>query len=178
MLVMDTLHYCRPMHNDTYSVHDRSLKPWWSRFLCSQTFCYVFSPPLSGLNWFSLSPFGGPGPHIPKVASPLLGSAHTPFPGSRTTKIKALISKCEFLCPICHVWSLWRQVKASFVIINELCLESSLFNFCMSSNNSQESNANHNHSMCQVPFIEGPALVPFQMPRITECIKCQVSTMH
>ncbi len=66
ILVMDTLHYCRPMHNDTYSVHDRSLKPWWSRLPCSQTFCYFFTPPLSGLNWCSSSPFGGPGPPPPK----------------------------------------------------------------------------------------------------------------
>ncbi len=26
ILAMDMLHYCWPMHNDTYSVHDRSLK--------------------------------------------------------------------------------------------------------------------------------------------------------
>jgi hypothetical protein len=77
-------HYCRLMHNDTYSVHDSSLKPWWSRLPRSQTFYYVFSPPLSRLNWCSLSPIGGPGPPTPKVASPLLGSPHTPFPGSRT----------------------------------------------------------------------------------------------
>ncbi len=77
-----------PMHNDTYSVHDRSLKPWWSHLPCSQTFYYVFSLPLSGLNWCSLSPIGGPGPPTPKVASLLLGSAHTPFPGSRTLSMK------------------------------------------------------------------------------------------
>ncbi len=84
ILVMDMLHYCCPMHNDTYSVHNRSLKPWWSHLSCLQSFCYVFSPPLSGLNWTQLSLFGGPGPPSPKMASPLLGSLHTPFPGSGT----------------------------------------------------------------------------------------------
>ncbi len=78
------LHYCWSMHEDTYSVHDRPLKPWWGRLPCFQTSCYVFSPPLSRLNWRSLSPIGGPGPPAPKVASLSLGSAHTPFPGSRT----------------------------------------------------------------------------------------------
>jgi hypothetical protein len=81
------LHYCWSMHDDTYSVHDRPSKPWWGRLPCFRTFCYVFSPPLSRLNWRSLSPIGGPGPPAPKVAFPLLGSAHTPFPGSRTIHI-------------------------------------------------------------------------------------------
>ncbi len=89
ILAMDMLHYCRLMHNDTYSLHDRSLKPWWSHLPRSQTFYYVYSPPLSRLNWCSLSPIGGPGPPTPKVASPLLGSVHTPFPGSRTLKLSA-----------------------------------------------------------------------------------------
>ncbi len=92
--------HCCPMHNDTYSVHDRSLKPWRSRPPCSQTFYYVFSPPLSGLNWCSLSPIGGPGPPTPKVASPLLGSAHTPFPGSRTVKSTAWWSENLGLKPV------------------------------------------------------------------------------
>ncbi len=80
---MGLLHYCCTMHNGTHSVHNRSLKPWWGRLPCSQTF-YVFSPPLSGLNWHSLSIVGGPGPPTPKVVSPLLGSAHTPLPGYGT----------------------------------------------------------------------------------------------
>jgi hypothetical protein len=84
ILVMDMLHYCCPMHNDTYSVQNRSLKPWWSRLPCLQSFCYLFSPPLSGFNWRLTSPFGGPGPPTPKKASTLLGSPHTPFPGSGT----------------------------------------------------------------------------------------------
>jgi hypothetical protein len=84
ILVMDMLHYCCLMHNDTYSVHDRSLKPWWSRLPCLQSFCYDSSPPLSGFNWRLTSPFGGLGPPTPKMASPLLGSPHTPFPGSVT----------------------------------------------------------------------------------------------
>ncbi len=32
------LHYPWLMHNDTHSVHDRSLKPWWGRLPCSRTF--------------------------------------------------------------------------------------------------------------------------------------------
>jgi hypothetical protein len=60
----------------------------WSRdgvvFFASRHFCYVFTSPLSGLNWISLAPTGGPGPPSPKVACLPLGSTHTPFPGSRT----------------------------------------------------------------------------------------------
>ncbi len=82
--VMDMLHYCCTMHNNTYSVHNRSSKPWWGCLLCPRSSCYAFSPPLSGLNWCSISPFGGPGPPTPKVASPFPGSAHTPSPWSRT----------------------------------------------------------------------------------------------
>ncbi len=98
ILTMDMLHYCCLMHNDTYSVHDRSLKPWWSRLPCLQSFCYVFSPPLSGLNWRLTSLFGGPGPPTPKMASPLLGSPHTPFPGSGTV---IAWSMCLFCCLPC-----------------------------------------------------------------------------
>ncbi len=83
--VMGMLHYCCTMHNDTHSV----LNPSWSRggvaFLALRHF-YVFSTPLSGLNWCSLSVVGGPGPPTPKVASPLLGSAHTPLPGYGTIR--------------------------------------------------------------------------------------------
>jgi hypothetical protein len=86
------LHYCWLMLDDTYSVHDRSLKPWWGRLPCLQTSRYVFSPPLSRLNWRSLSPTGGPGPPVPKMASPPLGSAHTPFPGSRTSTVTYLVT--------------------------------------------------------------------------------------
>jgi hypothetical protein len=78
--MMGMLHYRCTMHNDTHSVHNRLLKPWWGRLPCTQTIFYVFSSPLSKLNWRSLSVVGGPGPPTPKVASPLLGSAHTPFP--------------------------------------------------------------------------------------------------
>ncbi len=88
ILVIDMLHYDCPMHNDTYSVHNSSLKLWWSRSLCAWSFCYVFSPPLSRLNWCSSFPFGGPGPPTPKMATPLLGSTHTPSPESRTVSIR------------------------------------------------------------------------------------------
>ncbi len=59
----NTMSYILVMHNDTYSVHDRSLKPWWSRLPCLQPFCYVFSSPLSELNWRLTSPLGARGPH-------------------------------------------------------------------------------------------------------------------
>ncbi len=86
--VMVMLYNCCTMHNNTHSVHNRLLKPWWGRLLCPQSSCLVFPPPLSGLNWCSLSPLGGPGPPTPKVASPFPGSAHTPSPGFRTVNIK------------------------------------------------------------------------------------------
>ncbi len=88
ILVIGMLHYDCPMHNDTYSVHNRFLKPWWSRSLFPWPFCYVFSPPLSRLNWCSSSPFGGPGPPPPKWWPP--SSAHTPSPESRTVTSVAL----------------------------------------------------------------------------------------
>ncbi len=31
---IDMLHYGCPMHNDTYSVHNHSSKPWWSHLPC------------------------------------------------------------------------------------------------------------------------------------------------
>ncbi len=36
--MMGMLHYCYTMHNDTHSVHNRLLKPWWGRLPCTQTF--------------------------------------------------------------------------------------------------------------------------------------------
>ncbi len=53
----------------THSVHARILKPWrgslpWLPAISSS--CHVFLPPLSGLNWRSLSPLGNPVPLPPK----------------------------------------------------------------------------------------------------------------
>ncbi len=87
------LHFLADMHADTYSVHNRFLKPWWGRLLCFLTSCHVFSPPLSELNWRSLTPAGGLGPPTPKVASLSAVSAHTPFPGSRT---RIITSKAHY----------------------------------------------------------------------------------
>ncbi len=79
------LHYfLLVMHVNTHSVHNRILKPWWGRILCVFPSHHVLSPPLSKLNWHSLTPTGGPGPPTPKMASPPTGSAHSPFSGSRT----------------------------------------------------------------------------------------------
>ncbi len=48
------------------------------------TMDHVFSLPLSGANWCSLSLLWGFGPPFPKMALPFTGSAHTPFPGYKT----------------------------------------------------------------------------------------------
>ncbi len=87
-----TLHFLPGMRVNTYSVHNRFLKPWWGCLLCFLTSCHVFSPPLSELNWRLLTPTGGPGPPTPKVASPSAGSAHTAFPGSRIVRILTMYS--------------------------------------------------------------------------------------
>ncbi len=60
------------MHVNTHSVHNLILKPWRGRLLRVFSSCHVFSPPLSGLNWRSLTP---------------AGFAHTPLLGSRTITI-------------------------------------------------------------------------------------------
>jgi hypothetical protein len=75
------------MHISTHSVHNRILKPWRGRLLCVFSSRHVSSPPLSRLNWCSLTPVGGPGPPIPKMAFPPTGSAHTPSSGSRTRSV-------------------------------------------------------------------------------------------
>ncbi len=73
----------------TYSVQARILKPWRGnlpRLPAISSSCHVFPPPLSGFNWRSLSPLGGPvpGPSTSKMAPLSTGSAHTPLPGFRT----------------------------------------------------------------------------------------------
>jgi hypothetical protein len=78
------LHLSLAMYVDTYSVHGRSLKSWCGRLPCFQPSCHVFPSPLSGLNWCSLAPIGGPGPPTPRVASLPTGSTHTPLSGYRT----------------------------------------------------------------------------------------------
>ncbi len=111
---------CYSLYNarNTHSVHNYLLKTWWSCLLCPRSSCYVFPPPLSGINWCSLPPPGGPGPPTPKVASLFPGSAHTPSPWFRTLAIlwwiscsywtsetthwSALLMKgCQCLCKIC-----------------------------------------------------------------------------
>jgi hypothetical protein len=89
---------------------------FWSHEGVVFSSCYVFSPPLSGFNWRSLTPLGGPGPFTSKMASLSTGSAHTPSPGFRTitfhkcvfniqkehpTSIKLLIS-LVLLTPVKH----------------------------------------------------------------------------
>ncbi len=49
---------------------------------------HVFSLPLSGANWRSLSLLWGSGPPLPKMAPPSTGTAHTPFLGSNTNILR------------------------------------------------------------------------------------------
>ncbi len=83
----------------THSVHAHVLKPWrgslpWPPAISS--FCHVFPLPLSGLNWRSLSPLGGPGPSPSKMAPLFTGSAHTPLLGSGTRIISSV--KMNYIC--------------------------------------------------------------------------------
>ncbi len=70
----------------THTVQARVLKPWRGRLPSIFSSYHVFSPLLSGLNWRSLTPPGGPGPFISKMATLSTGSAHTPSPGFRTVQ--------------------------------------------------------------------------------------------
>jgi hypothetical protein len=65
------------MHVNTHSVHNRIPKPWRGRLLRVFSSCHVFPPPLSGLNWRSLTPTGGPSPSTPKMASLPTVRAHS-----------------------------------------------------------------------------------------------------
>ncbi len=74
----------------THTVHARVLKPWRGRLPSIFSFYHVFSPPLSGFNWRSLTPLGGPGPFTSKMASLSTGSVHTPSPGFGTNTLHML----------------------------------------------------------------------------------------
>jgi hypothetical protein len=65
----------------THTVHARVLKLWRGCLPSVFSSYHVFSPPLSGLNWRSLTPPGGPSPFPSKMATLSTGSAHTPSPG-------------------------------------------------------------------------------------------------
>ncbi len=94
------------MHT-TYSVHAGILKPWGGRspwLLLVFSFYHVFPLLLFGLKWLSSFPPWGSGPPFSKMAPPFTGSAHTPFPGSRTIralnlwpyiKLKATVVPCS-----------------------------------------------------------------------------------
>jgi hypothetical protein len=55
------------------------------------SFYHIFPPPLSGFNWRSLSPFGGPGPFTSKMVPLSTGSTHTPLQGFRTEGFRQLM---------------------------------------------------------------------------------------
>jgi hypothetical protein len=76
----------------THSVHARVLKPWRGSLPSISSSYHVFPPPLSGLNWRSLSPLGGPGPFTSKMVPLSTGSAHTPLPGFRTLYCSSIYS--------------------------------------------------------------------------------------
>jgi hypothetical protein len=76
----------------THSVHARILKPWRGRLPSVFSLYHVFSPPLSGLNWRSLTPSGGPGPFTSKITTLSTGSAHTPSLGSKTVTWQVIFS--------------------------------------------------------------------------------------
>ncbi len=63
---------------------------------------HVFPFPLSGANWRSLSLLWGSGPPFPNMAPPFTGSAHTPFPGSKTIIISFHYWMAKWQCP--HVF--------------------------------------------------------------------------
>ncbi len=60
-----------------YSVHARILKPWRGRLPSVFSSYHVFSPPLSELNWRSLTPPGGPVPSPQKWRPFPQGHAHS-----------------------------------------------------------------------------------------------------
>jgi hypothetical protein len=90
-------HFLLELCTWTHSVHALVLKPWRGRLPwlpAISTFCHVFPLSLSGLNWCSLSPLGGPGPSPSKMVPLFTGSMHTPLPGSGTVTEKQL--ECDF----------------------------------------------------------------------------------
>ncbi len=87
----DMLHYCWLMRNDTYSVHDHSLKPWWGGlpwrcdgvvFLALRHFLRLLSSPVQ-TQLMLIVPCWGPGTPHPQsgVPSPRV-PAHSPPQGT------------------------------------------------------------------------------------------------
>jgi hypothetical protein len=87
----------------THSVHACILKPWRGRLPSAFSSYHIFSPLLSGLNWLSLTPTGGPGPSTSKMAALPTGSAHTPLLGSRTVWVHAERSIQQSRCSNTYV---------------------------------------------------------------------------
>ncbi len=56
------LHYCWSMHDDTYSVHDRSLKPWLGRLPCFRHFVMSSHLPCPGSTDAHCLPLGARAP--------------------------------------------------------------------------------------------------------------------
>jgi hypothetical protein len=76
---------------------------------------HVFSLPLSGANWRSLSLLRGFGPPPPKMALPFTGSAHTPFPGYKTIVMQAGLHRYK---PLQHT------VKETMVYLTQVPITS------------------------------------------------------
>jgi hypothetical protein len=104
-------------------VHARILKPWRGRLPSVFSSYHVFSPPLSGLNWRSLTPPGGPGPLTSKMATLSTGSAHTPLLGPRT------LSNTFIQYTVSMAWAFFLHSKGSAVAGNILYKNYSLHKF-------------------------------------------------
>ncbi len=100
---VDMLHYCCTTHNDTHSVHNHLLKPWWGRPPCFQPFSHLlFSPVQTQLMpivhcWGSGLPYPKSGVPTPRV------HAH-PFPRARNTTIPQHTRTVEILLVLCILW--------------------------------------------------------------------------
>ncbi len=83
---------------------------------------HVLPPPVSGANWRSLFRPGGPFPIPPKMASSYTGSAHSPFPGRNTIRIRKIfvphiICKCKVSPEMEHtfcIFSVWAKLRSLY----------------------------------------------------------------
>ncbi len=117
------------MHNDTHSVHKRSLVLWRARPLCLEASRYVYPPPLSDANCPPFPPPGGPGPPAPKMVPISPGSTHTPSAPSVTIRMQHLKIKCKESWMICEMdfptyifHSINRQFKRHLTQFREISL--------------------------------------------------------
>jgi hypothetical protein len=100
VLAVDMLHYCCTMHNDTHSVHNRLLKPWWGRPPCFQPFSrLLFSPVQTQLT--PIVRCWGPGPPFPKSGVPTPRVRAHPFPRARNNSVN--VNSCSISRSIVNI---------------------------------------------------------------------------